>query len=120
MTRSLPLVLLIALFAFAAAGCVTTSNETGKAIPQSKVDQIVKGETNMTDIIGLFGSPEQTSSMGGKTLYTYKHTIVKGSGMSLGYYGKAGAKELSDELTITFDEDGVVETYNITRGIDRG
>jgi outer membrane protein assembly factor BamE (lipoprotein component of BamABCDE complex) len=101
-----------------ATGCATSSHTSGRPIEQAKVDRIVKGQTTKDQIIEWFGAPTDSTEMSGEVLYTYRHTVTKGSAFSIGYYGESSGKEQSDELTITFVKDsGKVKTYSVQRGI---
>lgn len=53
-------------------GCATASHTTGRPIAQTKVEQIVEGQTTVAQVISMFGRPDMQTQMGDKTLYTYK------------------------------------------------
>jgi hypothetical protein len=98
-------------------GCATGSHTTGRPITQAKVNQIVEGQTTMDQVIAWFGRPDSQTPMGQKTLYTYKHTKIKNKSTFMPYWSDHDSEEKSDELTLVFDADGVVETYSISRGL---
>ena len=110
-------VLACGLLLVSIAGCATGSHSSGRPIAQSKVDQIVEGETRVEEVIAWFGRPDFQTPMGEKTLYTYKHSKIKNKSTFAPYWSKHDSEEMSDELTVVFDAEGVVETYSIARGL---
>lgn len=71
----------------------------------------------MTEIIHMFGSPSEKTDMGGKWIYTYKRTMITTRSTSLPYWINRQDIEKSDELTVSFDDNNVVEAVYISRGM---
>jgi len=94
-----------------------SSITTGRPIDESKLPQIVKGQTTVDEIISMLGAPTQTTSMERSTIYIYQYCIQKGKGIYTGYFGQTKSEEICDELAITFDEQGKVKTYNFQKRI---
>jgi outer membrane protein assembly factor BamE (lipoprotein component of BamABCDE complex) len=101
-------------------GCAFNKQTSGRAIPESKVTQIVKGKTTLEQIHEMFGAPSTVTSMGGDTIYLYKHSVSKSSGFSWGYGSSGSGEEQADELSIIFDGNTkTVKSYSIQRGIEK-
>jgi len=109
------LIILLVLI-FTSWACATTRHTTGEPIDESKVEQIETGSTTLNDIISMFGAPQDQSSIGDKTLYIYQYCEVRSRGTSIGYISTERTSESCDELTITFDNEGVVEAHNYQKG----
>jgi outer membrane protein assembly factor BamE (lipoprotein component of BamABCDE complex) len=111
-------ILLLTSLSFCLESCATSSIVTGRPIDPSTVHNITDGQTKSEEIITWFGAPTTTSQLGDNALYIYKYCVSKGSGFSLGYYGNTSAEEKCDELTITFDKEGIVKAHNFIKRID--
>lgn len=103
------------------AGCGVhgVRTETGNPIADDKVKQIVNGRTTATDIFGLFGAPQQTTTIGGNEIYIYKNCKVGGAGIQVMGIGHTGTKERCNSLSITVDKaTGIVQNYNYQKMFD--
>lgn len=91
---------------------MTTKQTTGRPISEAKIAQIENGTTTINEVIALFGAPQNQSSIGDKTLYIYQYCEIKGKGTTIGYVSSASSTQSCDELTITFNNDAVVEVHS--------
>lgn len=114
-------VLLFALFAaLLVTGCASiggSKSEVGNPIDKSKVSQIMNGKTTATEILGLFGAPSMTTTLGGNEIFSYKNCRTGGTGVGLNLLvasvGTTGSKERCNTLSVTIDKTtGVVQNYN--------
>jgi SmpA / OmlA family len=111
--------IIVTLLLVGAIGCATNEITSGKPIPQNLVDEIVDGQTTVTQVISMFGAPTQQSEMGGNTLYVYRYSKTKSSAAFMPYLTSGKTDEQADELTITFDRDsGTVKAHSIQRGVN--
>ncbi|AOY88656.1 hypothetical protein BKP64_11000 [Marinobacter salinus] len=89
---------LILLALLALSGCVT---QMGQPIDQQKMVELEEGETTKEQAIAAFGPPMNlVQGSNGKQILMWMH----------GNAGIWGAQK-SQSLSITFDEDGVLESY---------
>jgi outer membrane protein assembly factor BamE (lipoprotein component of BamABCDE complex) len=116
-TQAWALVVFSCAFVVIISGCATGKSYRGRPIAQNRVEQIEMGKTTMDQIIHWFGSPTEKYEMGGQWMYTYKHTKITHRGTFLPYFSDRQDIERSDELTVKFDGNGVVQTFHMTRGI---
>ncbi len=94
-------------------------SETGNPINEANVRQIVNGKTNASEVLGLFGAPTQTTTLGGNEIYIYKNCKVGGAGVSVAGIGHTGTKERCNSLSITIDKaSGIVQSYNYQKMFD--
>ena len=97
--------------------CATT---TGKRIDGTKIGEIKKGRTTRTEVISLFGNPENiTNSADGTTVFTYSFASAGATPVSyipvIGLF--AGGMNIENEsLLITFDENNTVKDYTYSKG----
>ena len=89
----------LVLLALLAGGCVTM----GRDFPSDPVRSIVNGTTTREDIRSAFGQPYQTGIEDGMETWTYYRIRYRGP-----------KKTQSKELHITFDRQGVVDSYSFT------
>ena len=52
-----------------------------------------------------------------RMIYTYEYRVSKSQTMFFPYVASGDSKDEVDKLSITFDKNDVVETYNLSRGI---
>jgi len=111
--------LTVTLITVFAQSCATTQHTSGTPIDESQVEQIIRGETTMLQIIDNFGTPNQSNIMGDNELYVYQYCVASGSGLNLGYFETESTDEKCDELTVTFNrESGIVQAFNFTKRIN--
>ncbi|MHB8579166.1 MAG: outer membrane protein assembly factor BamE domain-containing protein [Ignavibacteriaceae bacterium] len=110
--------LFLVLSALLLESCATSEQVTGRPIDPSIVQNIVDGKTTSEQIISWLGAPSLTTQLGDNTLYVYKYCVSEGSGFSLGYYGQTKSEEKCDELTVTFDNKGVVKAHNFVKRVN--
>ena len=111
----------VLLGSFLLFGCSVhgVKHESGNPIDESKVNQIVEGKTTATDILGMFGAPTITSSLGDNEMYIYKNCKTGGSEFSAFGLGKSSTTERCNSLTVTIDkETGIVKCYNYQNMFD--
>ncbi|MDX1757681.1 MAG: outer membrane protein assembly factor BamE [Marinobacter sp.] len=94
-TTRLKAVLMAALLA-TLVGCATV----GQDFATHNVDQILLGETTRDDVQRMFGEPWRTGLKDGKRTWTYGK-----------YRWSAFNDAETTDLVITFDANGVVESY---------
>jgi outer membrane protein assembly factor BamE (lipoprotein component of BamABCDE complex) len=93
--------------------------ETGNPINEDNVRRIVNGKTTASDVLGLFGAPTQTTTLGNNEIYIYKNCKVGGAGISVISVGHTGMKERCNSLSITIDKtSGIVQNYNYQKMFD--
>jgi hypothetical protein len=109
-------------------GCVSTK---GKPIPKDAVIQIQKGITTKTQILELFGAPNEiTYSPKGEEILVYKYgekldlrtgqavgTILKKDIPGLGVLLDLGTRKVSekeDRLMVFMDDKGIVQNVGFT------
>lgn len=116
MQRILPIV----LTTFFLPGCMQTGTTQGRPVEQSKVSQIVRGQTTASEIFQMFGSPTETTTLGRDTIYTYRYTEIDSEYMFLPYFSSGDTDTKTDELSITIDDGDPprVKDYYIHRGTD--
>lgn len=109
------------------SGCIVSAgcsfhgvrNETGNPIAEANVQQIVNGKSTATDILGLFGAPTHTSTLGPNEVYVYKNCKTGGAGVSVLGLGHTGMTERCNSLSVTIDKgSGVVQSYNYQKMFD--
>lgn len=94
-------------------------SETGNPINEANVRQIVNGKTIASEVLGLFGAPTQTTTLGGNEIYIYKNCKVGGTGVSVVGIGHTGTKERCNSLSVTLDKaSGIVQNYNFQKMFD--
>lgn len=93
--------------------------ETGNPINEANVRQIVNGKTTASEVLGLFGAPTQTTTLGGNEIYIYKNCKVGGAGIQVMGIGHTGTKERCNTLSVTLDKNtGIVQNYNFQKMFD--
>jgi outer membrane protein assembly factor BamE (lipoprotein component of BamABCDE complex) len=99
----------ILAIAIAALFCGCMSVHTGNNFDASKVSQIKKGETSESQLIAMFGQPNQrtTNSQTGNSL-TWMY--------SQGNAGLGGATSTNKTLTAFMNQAGIVTDYNYSTG----
>jgi outer membrane protein assembly factor BamE (lipoprotein component of BamABCDE complex) len=99
----------ILAIAIVALFCGCMSVHTGNDFDASKVSQIKKGETNESQLITMFGQPNQrtTNSQTGNSL-TWIY--------SQGNVGLGGATSTNKTLTAFINQAGVVTDYSYSTG----
>ncbi len=113
--------LLVTALAVSLVGCSIHGmrSETGNPINETNVRQIVNGKTTASEVLGLFGAPTQTTTLGGNEIYIYKNCKVGGAGVSVIGVGHTGTKERCNSLSITIDKtSGIVQNYNYQKMFD--
>ena len=90
---------LVVLAVFLIAGCVTM----GQDFPAAPVKSIVNGKTTKDQVRATFGAPYQTGIEDGMETWTYYRIRYRGP-----------KKTQSKELHISFDKQGVVDSYSFT------
>lgn len=90
------------------SGCATVRH-SGADLSQSKIAQLVEGQTSKQDALILFGRPtSQTRQPGGATILVWAHTRLE-MNVHLIYLPSS-----SDILSCTFDPNGVLQSYMLT------
>jgi outer membrane protein assembly factor BamE (lipoprotein component of BamABCDE complex) len=112
------LILFLTSLSFSLESCAVSEQVTGRPIDTTLVQNIAEGKTKSEDIITWFGAPSSTSQLGDNTLYIYKYCVSKGSGVYTGYFGKTTTEEKCDELTVTFDKEGMVKAHNFVKRVE--
>ena len=79
-------------------------SETGNPIPETKISQIIPGKTTATDVLGLFGAPTMTTTLGNDQLFIYKNCKTGGTGFTTLGFGQTNSKERCNSLSITIDK----------------
>jgi outer membrane protein assembly factor BamE (lipoprotein component of BamABCDE complex) len=79
------------------AGCASV----GQDFATHNVDQITVNETTRSEVQALFGEPWRTGMKDGKRTWTYGK-----------YRWSAFGDDKTEDLIITFDGNGVVQSYN--------
>jgi len=113
--------LVAALMAVGLIGCSVhgVRTETGNPINEDNVRRIVNGKTTASDVLGLFGAPTQTTTLGNNEIYIYKNCKVGGAGIRVIGVGHTGTKERCNSLSITIDKtSGIVQNYNYQKMFD--
>lgn len=113
--------LLATALAVSLVGCAFHGmrSETGNPINESNVRQIVNGKTTAGEVLGLFGAPTQTTTLGSNEIYIYKNCKVGGAGISVAGIGHTGTKERCNSLSITIDKSsGIVQSHNFQKMFD--
>ncbi len=109
-------ILIISLIGCSVHGVRT---ETGNPINEDNVKKIVNGKTTASEVLGLFGAPTQTTTLGNNEIYIYKNCKVGGAGISVIGVGHTGTKERCNSLSITIDKaSGIVQNYNYQKMFD--
>ena len=80
-------------------GCATA----GKRFPAERRNEIVRGQTTMTEVREIFGKPRDVTEGACGVDWTYKYAEA------VSYYFGTTAK--GEALTVKFDKDGVVRDY---------
>ena len=90
-------VVVLALFVASCSGI-----KVGREYPSPKLDSIVNGKTAKADLVKMFGEPTQVGVKDGEQTWTW-------------YYGKVGGKEeLTKQLEVTFNQQGVVKSHSFS------
>ncbi len=89
--------------------------ETGKPLDERRVAQIVKGRTTADEILAWFGTPTNTSRLGGNELFVYKHCRNEGSTIMLPVVGRTETREVCNELTVTLTASGHVKAHSFQK-----
>lgn len=111
-------VLLVTVLGVSLIGCSVhgVRTETGNPINEGNVRKIVNGKTTAGEVLGLFGAPTQTTTLGNNEIYIYKNCKVGGAGISVIGIGHTGTKERCNTLSVTLDKtSGVVQSYNFQK-----
>lgn len=105
------------VLAFLVMGCSYHSAEveTGKSLDDSKINQIVDGETAGSQILVWFGAPSKSTRLGKEELFVYKHCTTDSSTLTVTAIGRTGSKESCDELSIVLNEDGIVKNHGFVK-----
>ena len=105
------------VFAFLLMGCSYHSAEveTGKSLDDSKINQIVDGETAGSQILVWFGAPSKSTRLGKEELFVYKHCTTDSSTLTVTAIGRTGSKENCDELSIVLNEEGIVKNHGFVK-----
>ena len=83
------------------------------------VDPIPPKDLLLGDILGLFGAPTHTSTLGPNEVYVYKNCKTGGAGVSVLGLGHTGMTERCNSLSVTIDKgSGVVQSYNYQKMFD--
>ena len=106
------------LIIFFISGCFglglrKSDNERGNPINEKNIKNIVKEQTDTTEVIGMFGTPSKTQVLGKNIVYTYEHCKSGGIGVSVLGMGGSESKARCNVLTVTFrKEDEKVANFN--------
>jgi len=114
-------VILAAVLSASLVGCSFHGmrSETGNPINEANVRQIVNGKTTAGEVLGLFGAPTQTTTLGNNEIYIYKNCKVGGAGISVASIGHTGMKERCNSLSVTIDKaSGIVQSHNFQKMFD--
>jgi outer membrane protein assembly factor BamE (lipoprotein component of BamABCDE complex) len=112
----LPIVAIAALFI---QGCATAGNDSlRKETEESVAMKITEGQTTREQVKSMFGSPFETSyTDGGLEIWKYELAKMKADAASyipvVGLFA-ASSSGMRKELTILFDEEGVVRKFNMS------
>ncbi|MCX8031547.1 MAG: hypothetical protein N3A59_08240 [Thermodesulfovibrionales bacterium] len=112
---------LTSILMFFLVGCAVhgVRTETGNPINEANVRKIENGKTTASEVLGLFGAPNQTTTLGNNEIYLYKNCKVGGAGFSIAGIGHTGTKERCNSLAITIDKTtGIVQNYNFQKMFD--
>lgn len=124
MRRPFLLVALV-LIACVTSGCFTTYRTKGAPVPYGDSSRSVLhvGKTSREDVLRLFGAPTDIrSTLGGETFrYLYVRQIAEGVNigmsalwglLSLSFFRAEEGREDTDNLTLFFDREGLLEAYS--------
>ncbi|MEW6261894.1 MAG: hypothetical protein AB1641_02350 [Thermodesulfobacteriota bacterium] len=94
-------------------GVQRSSDERGNPIVEENIGKIVPNKTTATDLVGLFGMPVRTETLGKNTIYVYEHCRSTSTGLSALGMGQSGSSEKCNRLTVTLDpQTDLVKNHN--------
>jgi outer membrane protein assembly factor BamE (lipoprotein component of BamABCDE complex) len=97
------------------AGCVFARVKTGFDFPTAHVDEIRDGTTTRKDIQQWFGTPFASTVREGSEVWVYSVTRVTARGVVAPFLSLTfGGNTQKVELSVTFDEKGVVTDHLYT------
>jgi SmpA / OmlA family len=99
MSRRLLVVLAIGV-AVGLAGCASVLS-TGRDFPSPARDTVKNGATTNADLVRLFGEPVQVGVKDGDSTWTW-------------YFFRKGEPDLTKQLEVTFNPDGLVKSYSFS------
>ena len=82
---------------------------TGTKITDAQLASVTKGTTDLTYILGTFGTPSSTMQAGEKTMYVYNYNVIKSFGKNVG-----------ESVTFIVNKKEIVEEILVNRNSNNG
>jgi hypothetical protein len=84
-----------------ALGACASVLSTGRDFPSPARDTVKNGATTKADLVRLFGEPVQVGVKDGDSTWTW-------------YFFRKGEPDLTKQLEVTFNPEGVVKSYSFS------
>ena len=97
------------VFALSVTGCSMFNHVTGTKITDAQLASVTKGTTDLTYILGTFGTPSSTMQAGEKTMYVYNYNVINSFGKNVG-----------ESVTFIVNKKEIVEEILVNRNSNNG
>ena len=106
----------LALVFLGLSGCVFARARTNIADFHTRVESVIVGQTRITEVSQLLGSPPNNiiPAADGKTVFLYTFADSKTGGLNLVIFNTRKSNVGVDTALIIFDKNGVVEQVNVS------